>query len=185
MALFKTWSPGGRYLNENVASLPAYDGPLAFTGPDTGPSWTLLRTVTFARVTSHVATSDATHRPPPGWWQDANVTLSAYWSPGGTTDPPTDDWGGDLSIGYRELQPTLALADTVGSGYTLSWTTGPEPWVTETSRRSDGPLVPAVVFYLNADTSHGIFKNPGGFWTVTHSVLIESRALWGTPPPIP
>lgn len=183
MALHKVWSPGGRYLNENVASLPAYDGPLNFDGPDTGPSWTFLRAVVFARVTSHVATSDATHRPPPGWWQDANVTLSGYWSPSGAAGVPDDDFGGPPSLGYRELMPTLSVPDTVGSGYTLSWTTGPEPWVIETSRRTDDFPRPTVVFYLNADTSHGIFKNPGGFWTVTHSVLMEARVLWGTPPP--
>jgi hypothetical protein len=185
MALTKQWARA-RVLVDSVSSLGVSGtGPgnteVDFTGPNSPPT-SILRMISYMRVSTRYQFGVGV-QPPGGWWESAQVTVSATWIPDGSAlsnpnemgeaDPPAE------SLGFAQLYPEVITGDTNAGETSVVWTLRPGEFELRAGRRTDSGPSPVVAMNIWTLDSHSVFANFGHTYAVKHSIVGYFSLLFG------
>ncbi len=162
-----------------VASMPGTAPNATFTASRAATD-TMVRSLWSPQLVSQI---DPTINPPvTGWWVDAEVQLSMRFEKGGVAGPG----GGPFlasTFGTVKLYPTYFPDSALDATSYVVWTPKESPTVIETARKGLGTFTPFVNVSMWAADFHGTFANPGGGFSVKHSVNWTGTVVWASDVP--
>ena len=178
MALHKYWNRQ-RYDTNTRANYP--QPPITgMKTPERSVEDTIIRSIHFPIMSTHVLTGPDDSPPIWGWWDSSTVMWASRWNTSLVVSPGINEWGDPDSLGSVRLSPTIILDQSIPA-YDVIWH-GPRDGVQFHGQRKgklSNPINGVATAMWCTDTRN-VFGNAGNFYTVSHRGTCMSSFLWGS-----
>ena len=172
-----------RQLRSHVTSLNTTTGERVTVTAPNSPPVSVQRALFFPHVTGSWDPLSAAP-PPPGWWENAQVTMAYTFMPNGGAPSSPNEMGQAsppaVDLGFVKLTPHLYPRGTANGEFTCVWTADSREIEFETGRRTDSGSNPTVVCAVWALDTSSVFQNPGAIYDVTFSLVNYGSVLWNS-----